>query len=272
MHITHFVRNGPLTTGYQEVGSGHPFVLVHGYTGSKLDFQDQLEWFADLRRVIAYDQRGHGESSNQQPYDYDVLVEDLLRLLDVLAIDRCDLLGHSLGGMVAMRAVLAAPERFSSLILMDTAADSLPAMPERVREKLDALVAEHGCAALLDRARDSQPTPAQQRGIDYLGEAEHWRRLSVKLQQMDPVAFRELGPLLRHQPPLLDRVQAIACPATVLVGEHDTAFLEPSADIAARLPRARLVTIPHAAHSPQYENADAWRAAVREHLKSHPPE
>jgi 2-succinyl-6-hydroxy-2,4-cyclohexadiene-1-carboxylate synthase len=271
MYTTHFVANGPLFTAYHQAGNGHPLLLVHGYTGSKLDFHDQLEWFADLRRVIAYDQRGHGESSNHQPYNFDVLVQDLMGVLDTLEIERCDLLGHSLGGMVAMRAVLAAPQRFSSLILMDTAAESLPAMPDHVRERLDAQVSEQGCAALLPRMREAQPSAAQQRGIDFLGEEEHWRRIEVKLEQMDPLAFSQLGPLLREQPPLLDRVSGIECPTTVIVGEHDTAFVEPSAVLAQRLPRARLVTIPDAAHCPQYENAEAWQQAVRKHLETHYP-
>ena len=269
MQTTHFVRNGPLSTAYQEAGRGRALLLVHGYTGSKLDFQDQLDWFADLRRVIAYDQRGHGESSNHRPYDFDALVADLLGLLDVLEIERCDLLGHSLGGMVALRAVLEAPQRFESLVLMDTAADSLPDMSAEAREHLNALVTEQGCTALLPRMREVSPSPAQRRGIDFLGDEEHWRRIGVKLEQMDPLAFTELGPLLRNQPSLLDRLPAIECPTTVIVGEHDSAFVEPSAVLAERLPCARLVTIPDAAHSPQYENPDSWRDAVREHLQNH---
>lgn len=272
IQTTHFMPNGPLCTACFDIGGGHPFVLVHGFTGSKLDFQDQLPWFADLRRVIAYDQRGHGETSNHRPYDFDELVADLLRLLTVLEIDRCDLLGHSLGGMVAMRAVLAAPERFDSLILMDTAAGTLPDMPRETRERLNALVTEQGCAALLPWMRATEPTPAQQRGIDYLGPEEHWRRIEVKLEQMDPLAFKELGPLLRNQPSLIDRLGEITCPTTIIVGEHDTAFLEPSKELAEHLPRGRLVTLAGAAHSPQYESAEAWRQAVREHLESHSPE
>jgi len=71
---THFVTNDPITsevlqtglqTAYHDVGDGPAFVLVHGFTGSKLDFQDQLPWFAHTHRVLALDQRGHGESSNQ---------------------------------------------------------------------------------------------------------------------------------------------------------------------------------------------------------------
>lgn len=266
-HITHFIANGPLTTAFHDVGSGRPFVLVHGYTGSKLDFHDQLEWFADLRRVIAYDQRGHGETSNQQPYDFDVLVEDLVRLLDVMDIERCDLLGHSLGGMVAMRAVLAAPERFDSLVLMDTAAGRLPDLPARMRQELNELVTAHGCAALLPRMREAQVPPARQRGVDFLGEEEHWRRVEVKLQQMDPLAFTTLGPLLRNQPSIMESLNSISCPTTVIVGEHDTAFVEPSQELAARIPGARLAVVPEADHSPQYENAEPWREAVRGHLR-----
>lgn len=268
MLISHFVANGPLSTAYHEAGSGPPFVLVHGLTGSKLDFHDQIEGFAGDRRVIAYDQRGHGESTNHRPYDFDTLTEDLLRLLDVLDIQQCDLLGHSLGGMVAMRAVLSAPDRFRSLILMDTAASSLPDPLAQSRQRLNALVLEQGCTALLPRMREGRPGPAQQRGIDLLGEDEHWRRIEVKLEQMDAEAFVELGTLLRDQPPLSGRLETIRCVTTVLVGEHDTPFVAPSAALAQAIPSARLVTIAGAAHSPQYENADAWRSAVEDHLRS----
>lgn len=269
MFTTHFVTHGPLTTAYHEAGHGEPFVLVHGYTGSKLDFVDQLHWFTDLRRVIAYDQRGHGESSNLRPYYLDVMVGDLLSFMDTLDITRCDLLGHSMGGMVAMRAALAAPQRFRSLILMNTSASPLTELPAHARRALDELVAQDGCVTLLPGLRAATPTPPQQRGIDWLGEDEHWRRVSVKLQQMDTLAFTELGPRLRSQC-LLDRLGELRCPATVLVGEHDSAFVAPSQQLAARLPRACLITIADAAHAPQYENADGWREAVRDHLTIDP--
>lgn len=266
MQTIHFVRNGDLTVAYQEAGDGAPFVLVHGFTGSKLDFQDQLPWFADQRRVIAYDQRGHGETSNQQPYTFDAMVDDLIGLLDVLDLERCDLLGHSLGGMIALRAVLAQPARFRSLVLMDTAPAPSALWSEDTRRELAALVSREGCEALLTRFREVAPTPAQQRGIDYLGADEHWRRLGVKLQQLDELAFTELMTELSGHASVADRLADIACPTTVIVGEHDRPFLEPARLLAERIPDARLITIEGADHSPQYENAQAWRRAVSEHL------
>jgi pimeloyl-ACP methyl ester carboxylesterase len=267
MQTSHFVRNGELTTAYQEAGDGAPFVLLHGFTGSKLDFQDQLTAFAALRRTIAYDQRGHGETSNQQPYTFDALVDDLIGLLDVLDIPQCDLLGHSLGGMVAMRAALAHPGRFRSLILMDTAPAPLELWPRRARRKLAKVVTRHGFTSLLDGMRQATPTPGQQRGIDHLGEAEHWRRIAVKLEQMDPQAFVDLSDALSTYPPLVDRLAEIRCPTTVIVGELDAPFLEPSRLMANTIVDATLTTVPLAEHSPQYENEPAWCKAVRDHLQ-----
>ena len=189
MHITNFVANGAIQTAFHETGKGEPFVLVHGFTGSKLDFHDQLEWFEDLRRSIAYDQRGHGESSNAGPYHFAQLVSDLIGFLDQIDVERCDLLGHSLGGMIAMRAVLEHPDRFRSLILMDTSAEPMEMGPNNIREKLNRVVTEQGGQALLGMMRTQPPSRAQQRGVDYLGEAEHWQRISVKLSQLDPGSF-----------------------------------------------------------------------------------
>lgn len=267
MRTTHFARNGPLATAYHEGGSGPPLLLVHGFTGSKLDFHDQLDGLEDLRRVIAYDQRGHGETSNVAPYTLDVMVDDLLRLMDVLNIERGDLLGHSLGGMVAVRAVLERPDRFTSLILMDTSAAPVPVWAPRTRRKLNKLVKREGCVALLERQRAMEPSPAERLGIDFLGAQEHWRRMEVKLQQLDAQAFIELSAVLVKHPSVVERLPEIRCPTTIIVGEHDEAFLEPSALMAAGIAGARLVTISDAAHCPQYENAAAWRDAVREHLQ-----
>jgi pimeloyl-ACP methyl ester carboxylesterase len=111
------------------------------------------------------------------------------------------------------------------------------------------------------------PMPdAQARGRDYLGEDEHWRRVELKLNQMDPEAWLALGEELANQESVLDKLTTIRCPTTIIVGEYDSPFVEPSMRMAAAIPAARLETIPLAAHCPQYENADAWRDVVETHL------
>jgi pimeloyl-ACP methyl ester carboxylesterase len=269
MLMSNLVQNGSILTAYHDFGRGEPLVLLHGFTGSKLDFHDQMGWFADDHRVLAPDQRGHGESSNvgsTAAYTLDTLVDDLAGFLTALRIPRCDLLGHSMGGMVALRFALRYPQRLESLMLMDTAAEPLTIFPPALRAQLAAEVRANGCASRLAMMRQMPMPDAAARGRDYLGEAEHWRRIELKLGQMDPEAWVGLGDELANQPSLLGDLAAIRCPTTVIVGEFDTPFLEPSARMATAIPGARLETIPLAAHCPQYENADAWRAAVAAHL------
>ena len=266
MYTTHFVENGEIQTAYHDLGSGAPLLFVHGFTGSKLDFANQLAWFVETHRTLAYDHRGHGESSNLGPYDLQTLVDDLIRLLDALEIPTCHVLGHSLGGMVVMRAVLARPERFRSVILMDTAPYALNLFDEGVRRNLNRMVTDAGCAALLDGMQNQPQRAVVQRGIDFLGEQEHWRRIRVKLEQMDPQAFVGLGRELSANASVLQDLERIGVPTTIIVGAEDEPFLKPAQDMQKHIPDSTLAIIRNAAHSPQYENADVWRDQVLAHL------
>jgi pimeloyl-ACP methyl ester carboxylesterase len=269
MLTSNFARNGDVLTAYHDEGQGDALLLLHGFTGSKLDFHDQLQWFTDRYRVLAPDNRGHGESSNlgrAGAYSLDILVDDLAGYLDTLDVQQCHLLGHSMGGMVAMRFALRHADRLKSLILMDTAAEPLTIFPKALREQLAEEVRANGCASRIKMMRDMPMSDAQARGRDFLGEAEHWRRIELKLSQMDPEAWVALGNDMSNQKGVLSDLESLSVPTTIIVGEHDVPFVEPSARMANMIPNARLVTIPDAAHCPQYENADAWRAAIDSHL------
>lgn len=269
MLTSHFVRNGDVLTAYHDEGQGEPFVLVHGFTGSKLDFHDQLQWFTDRYRVLTPDQRGHGESSNfghVDAYSFDALAHDLAGFLDALGIERCHLLGHSMGGMVAIRFALRYPQRLNSLILMDTLAEPLPMFPKTIRDQLAKDVRDNGCASRIKMMREMPMGDAQKRGIEFLGSDEHWRRIELKLSQMDPEAWVALSDEISSQKSLLPDLGALTMPTTIIVGEHDTPFVEPSARMAKAIANAHLETIPLAAHSPQYENAPAWRRVIDAHL------
>ena len=104
------VSVGEIEMEYEEIGNGdHPLVLVHGFTGSRDDWLEQMPALGALGRTLAIDQRGHGGSTNTgntETYTLETLVADLAGFLDAIGVERCDLLGHSLGGMVALRFVL----------------------------------------------------------------------------------------------------------------------------------------------------------------------
>ena len=170
---------------YDEAGSGpRAFVLVHGFTGGRSDFDTQLPPLSALGLTVAYDQRGHGDSTNTgdpKTYTFDQLALDLRGFADALALPRFDLLGHSMGGMVALRFTLAFPERVASLVLMDTASAPLQGgLPREAFEKGAAIGRAAGMGKLHQvlraRAADNPlRSPADRRLETELGDA-YWER------------------------------------------------------------------------------------------------
>jgi 2-succinyl-6-hydroxy-2,4-cyclohexadiene-1-carboxylate synthase len=268
------VRVNGIELAYDEAGAGgRPFVLVHGFTGSRGDFTEQLPRLAAHGRTLAPDLRGHGASGHgpEAAYTFDQLAADVLGFLDALGIAGCDLLGHSMGGMVALRMVLARPERVASLVLMDTAAGPLDSRAAPFMELAAKIARENGMEALFAAARaigEANPDlpAAVRRHVERVGAEAYWARSRAKLTAMDPVAFATLGPRLGEHASLAPRLGEIRCPTLVMVGDQDAPFLAAADELAEGIRGARQVVIPGAAHQPQLENPDAWRAAILDHL------
>jgi len=185
-------------------------------------------------------------------------------------VPRCDLLGHSMGGMLALRFVLAQPQRVASLVLMDTAARAPDQFPRAPLAAAGSIARSDGMATLAallrGRAADDPTRPeAEERLEREMGEA-YWERRRRRLVAMDPEAFAVLALELVDAPPLTARLREITCPTLVMVGDQDASFLAPSDELVRGIPGAKKVVIPGAAHSPQIENPAAWIAAIREHL------
>jgi pimeloyl-ACP methyl ester carboxylesterase len=257
-----------VTLVYEDHGTGdRALVLVHGFTGSRDDFADVVPELTDLGRLVVVDQRGHGDSANPGAgYTLDQLADDLHGLLDAAGVARADLLGHSLGGMVALRFALAHPERMASLILMDSAARAVPQMAQALARAI-ASVRRHGTRRLVASV-DSAPLSGEDLQIARIEGEERFRdRARAKLAALDPVAFTELATLLSDHPPIADRLAEIRCPTTVLVGANDAPFVPLADELARGIAGATLVTIDGAGHSPQKSGRAAWVAAVRAHLQ-----
>jgi len=257
-----------IETAYIDEGAGPLLLLLHGFTGSKLDFADEVLRLAQTHRVIAIDNRGHGESSNTgdpDTYRISTLVEDLASFVGALGLSRIHLLGHSLGGMVAMRYALVAPAQLASLVLMDTSSAPM-AMGASAREAFANSLTSLGVDGMVAMMRRRTAPRQIQNGINQIGEAEHWRRIETKLTQMDPVAFHALGMELSGVAAVTDQLSGMKLPTTIIVGEADDPFVAPSRLMAETINGAVLEQIEDAAHSPQYENREAWRAAIDRHL------
>lgn len=108
---------------YIDAGEGDPILLIHGFASNK-----EMNWVgpgwvetlvADGRRVIALDNRGHGESEklyDSAAYPADVMAEDAFRLLEHLNIERADVMGYSMGARISAFLSLAHPDRVRSVV------------------------------------------------------------------------------------------------------------------------------------------------------------
>ena len=109
---------GRYTLRYLDVGQGAPVVLIHGLAGDHSAWLAQVEALRTNYRVIAFDNRGAGASTQvDEPVSTADLADDTLRLMDHLGVASAHVVGRSMGGAVAQHMALMAPQRVLSLAL-----------------------------------------------------------------------------------------------------------------------------------------------------------
>lgn len=210
------------------------FALVHGLADTLEIWDDLAPLLEPLGRVIRFDQRAHGDSSAPAgPSSRDDLAADLLALLDRLGAPRAVLVGHSLGGVAAICAALAAPERVAGLVLIGTASQCNQGTARWYRDIVRA--GEVNALEGLAKAIYGPMSTRRVRG-DAPGLVEVVRSL-VSL----------------HEEPLTPRLGEIACPTLVLVGGADPMGTAPSVIVQRGIPGARLEVLDGKGHWLQNE-------------------
>ena len=122
-------------------GSGLPVVFAHSLAGRATHWSAQLDHLRPSRRAIAFDFRGHGSSEPPQVHEYAItaLADDIGAVADALGIDRFALVGHSMGGGVALAYAGAHPDRVERLLLLDPIGDGTQMAIEQVQPFIDGL-------------------------------------------------------------------------------------------------------------------------------------
>jgi 3-oxoadipate enol-lactonase len=228
---------------YDDRGGGKPLLLIAGIPAIADDWRALAEPLSDSRRVIAYDNRGSGRSTvTPGPYTTRQLAGDAVALLDRLGIERADVFGMSMGGMIAQELALGWPERVDRLVLGCTHAGVRNAAPQP-RDSGRAFAMQTDDWAL--RMRTLAPF-AFARSVD----AELLRAFIEKKSRdvQHPAGYAaQIQAVLGHD--TLDRLAQIAAPTMIVTGDDDRVIPAPSSDIFEELiPNCELHTIAGAGH------------------------
>ena len=246
---------------WEERGVGDPsLLLVHGHTGSSTDFVDHVDYLAERRRVVTMDHRGHGQSEHGPPehYTFDQLTDDLVALIEHVTEGPVDLLGHSMGGRVAMRAALARPDLVRSLILMSTSATGFDDPWAYVSTVTDQLRIRG--MSFLDE------NPYVEPGDWHLTD-EMLRSRRANRDALDVEAFIGMSRELSNAPAVLDELAALDIPMAIIVGRRDQ-LRHASRAMAKAIPQAAFHQLRRAYHFPHLSHQEQWRTIVEEHLAS----
>jgi esterase len=124
---------------YKQVGQGEHIVLIHGLFGSLENLNMVAKSLNSEYCITSIDVRNHGNSFHQEGMDYQDLAQDVINLLNKLSIEQCHILGHSMGGKIAMKIALSFPERLKKLIVADIAPVKYPAHHLTIIKGLQAI-------------------------------------------------------------------------------------------------------------------------------------
>ena len=217
---------------YLDEGEGEPIVLVHGFASTKEINWVQPAWVSTLtragKRVIALDNRGHGESIklyDPAAYHTDLMAQDVRALLDHLSIERADVMGYSMGARITAFLAQRHPARVRSAVLGGLGMHLIDGvgLPESIAQALEA----PSIADVTDRQGRTFRAFAEQTKSDR----------------------RALAACIRGSRQVMSREDAagIAVPVLIAVGGKDdvAGALEP---LAAIIPGARAVTIANRDH------------------------
>lgn len=129
-----------MTLHSQILGKGEPFVILHGFLGMSDNWKTLgTRWAEDGYEVHLLDQRNHGRSFHSDEFSYEVMAEDLKNYCDEHNLKKIILLGHSMGGKVAMQFAVTYPEMVSKLIIADIGPKAYPQHHQDILKALSQL-------------------------------------------------------------------------------------------------------------------------------------
>jgi 2-succinyl-6-hydroxy-2,4-cyclohexadiene-1-carboxylate synthase len=255
-----------ITLHVEQTGAGPALLLLHGFTGSSATWSWHAARFAPHFRVIALDLIGHGSSDaplDAERYGMERCVEDLLAVLDAVAVARANLLGYSMGGRVALHLAVAAPERISALVLESSSPGIADAAERLARIAADEALADsierEGLETFVDRWEQLPLFGSQAALPRDIRAQQRAQRLGNQPRGLAN-SLRGMG--AGRQEPLWERLAGLDIPALLIAGELDAKYCAIAYQMAASLPDSQAVIVAGAGHAVHLEQPSTFAQHV----------
>lgn len=222
-------------------------VLVHGFTGSKEDFNLIGPLLADQGyRVLTFDNRGQHESAHskrEDAYEAGSLALDVIELVKYFELVKPHLLGHSFGGLVAQRALVESPDSFASLTIFCSGPHWIPDKPDL--EATIEIMKSMSMQESWDRFKEETDK--------LLPRYELYKK---RWTASDPRSTHTMALHLQNAQPLIEEIVATNIPVHVVYGENDDAWPMPMQDQMAQDLSAPRTIIKDAGHCPNEDQPE----------------
>ena len=247
---------GDININYKVEGESEPLVLIMGFSSPMIGWYYQTPYFRRYYRVVTFDNRGVGKSSKpQDPYSTRMMADDTVQLMDHLGIEKANIVGASMGGMIAQELAINYPERVTKLVLactyacQDETSGSSPEMAE-----LALLPPEKMATAMINLAFNK---PLYKFTFGFLS----------RVGSIFPSASGNIGiegqrvACANHN--TLERLNLITARTQVIVGTGDRLIMPVSSEvISGKIPDSKLVKIEGGSHTFMVENKDDFNREV----------
>lgn len=255
-----------------EAGEGSPLLLIHGFLVSHLEYDAIIDPLAEHHRVIAVDLPGFGESEKpspaRYPYGIEAFAEAVADVIAAMDLGRVSLLGHSMGGAIALTLAAEHPELVEKLVLVNSLVYPFP-LDFKSRLPLLPVVGPFLFKQLYGRSmfrayfRDNVFAPGYPLPLDRIDA--YYDRFNTPAARES--AYAVLRSMLDTRP-VVARIPRITMPTLVVWGRDDRLF-RPSLGqrLSREIPRARLELM-DTGHAPNEEQPEQLAALVSEFLRS----
>ncbi len=248
---------------YSNPDGAPPLVLIHGFTASKASFAANIEGLRAHFTVITVELLGHGESDAPEDpifYTPERAIRRLLQLFEHLGYQRVLLCGHSLGGALALRLALDAPEWVAGLVVINSSsAAGTPEWREAARPRM-AEMAARVRAEGTGFMKETRLYPAHSKRLDPRSR----QMLTEDFDRLQPAGVAGTADSLVIDANAWERHPALAVPMLLVVGERDADFAPNAAAFLDRFPQelVQQVNLPAAGHAANIEQPAEFEAAV----------